>query len=154
MVYVPAAGQVGHDFMYVGYRSPWTGTAVDAWFVSMAHCSLAASICRMLAIQVFVRLVLRAWMKLGTAMASKMPMIKTTIMISTRVNPLFFLKRFMCSFLPPDMQALSLLGTVVPCLTPPRARKNACISNRLTENHNLERNVKIHIWSLPEFRSP
>ena len=63
------------------------GVALVAALVSIHHCSFADSICLRLATQAFARLVSRALMKFGTAMASKMPIISTTIMISTRVNP-------------------------------------------------------------------
>src|SRR5713226_2650906 len=53
----------------------------------MHHCSFADSICLRFATHAFARLVSRALMKFGTAIASRMPMMSTTIMISTRVKP-------------------------------------------------------------------
>src|SRR5947209_19967481 len=51
---------------------------------SIRLCALAASIFFILATQLLEREVSRALMKLGTAIASRMPMISTTIIISTR----------------------------------------------------------------------
>jgi hypothetical protein len=49
--------------------------------------------------QVFRRLLSRALTKFGTAIAIKIPMINTTIMISTSVKALFFL-----IFFPPKIK--------------------------------------------------
>src|SRR5579875_4230380 len=62
-------------------------------FLSIMYCCLALSICLRLATQALARDVSRAWTKFGMAMASRMPMIRTTIMISTRVKPADFLLR-------------------------------------------------------------
>src|SRR5262245_46588428 len=55
----------------------------------MAHCSLADWICLRLATHALVRDDSRALTKLGTAIANRMPMIRTTIMISINVKPRF-----------------------------------------------------------------
>src|SRR2546428_11447908 len=49
---------------------------------------MAPSICRRLLIHAFFWAVVRALTKFGTAIAANRPMIATTIMISTNVNPL------------------------------------------------------------------
>jgi len=64
----------------------------------MQYCCVALSICLRLPMQALARDDSRAETKFGIAIASRMPMIRTTIMISTRVNPAFLLwgrKNFM-----------------------------------------------------------
>src|SRR5580658_9647380 len=56
---------------------------------SKAHCCLEASTNRRLLMQAFCCEVVRAFTKLGIAMAASKPMMATTIMISTSVNPCF-----------------------------------------------------------------
>jgi hypothetical protein len=51
-------------------------------------CWQADSICLRVLMQVLACEVAREWMKLGRAIADKSPMIATTIIISTKVNPL------------------------------------------------------------------
>src|SRR5579883_2408281 len=67
--------------------SELAGVAVEVALVSSAHCCLAPSIWRRLLIQAFCCAELRAFTKLGIAMAANRPMMATTIMISTRVKP-------------------------------------------------------------------
>src|SRR5262245_11642800 len=57
------------------------------FFFSSAHCSFAPSIWRRLLMQAFFCAVVRAFTKLGMAIAARRPMIATTIMISTSVKP-------------------------------------------------------------------
>src|SRR4051794_30173762 len=80
-------------------RSESAGVAEPFLPVSLAHMVLAFSIWRMLAMQMFLRLLVRALTKLGTAMAESRPTMATTIMISTRVNAeCLFVLRFIFSF--------------------------------------------------------
>src|SRR5579862_3743519 len=69
--------------------TPEAGLAVESWWFSKAHCCLAPSIWRKLLMQALVCEVVRARTKLGIAMAASKPMMATTIMISTSVNPHF-----------------------------------------------------------------
>ena len=64
------------------------------------HCCLAPSICLRLLMQAFVCDCVRAFTKLGIAIAANRPMMATTIMISTRVKPdlLLVLIFIYCSF--------------------------------------------------------
>ena len=68
-------------------RSVSSGVSVLFFFCSSAHEALAPSICFRFAIQAFFWLAVRAFTKLGIAMAASKPMIATTIMISTSVKP-------------------------------------------------------------------
>src|ERR1700722_2255120 len=63
------------------------GTAVVAARFSVAQTCLAPSTSRRLAMQVVCCAFKRARTKLGMAMVARRPMMATTIMISTRVNP-------------------------------------------------------------------
>src|SRR5581483_651931 len=63
------------------------GVVVAAALNSSAHCCLAPSIWRRLLMQAFCCEVVRARTKLGIAIAANRPMMATTIMISTSVNP-------------------------------------------------------------------
>src|SRR6516165_9842368 len=63
------------------------GLALESCFCSSAHCCLAPSIWRRLLMQALACEVVRAFTKLGMAMAANRPMMATTIMISTRVKP-------------------------------------------------------------------
>src|SRR3974390_2441308 len=83
---VPPAGQVTEFFMYT-LMSVNAGVAFVACLVSSAHCCLAPSIWRKLLMQAFIWDVVRARTKLGIAIAARRPMMATTIMISTNVNP-------------------------------------------------------------------
>jgi len=87
--YVPPPGQTGGVLIYlsVPYRSPSVGVAPVVALFSSAHCSFAPSICLRLLMHAFFCAVLRAFTKLGIAIAASNPMIATTIMISTNVNP-------------------------------------------------------------------
>src|SRR2546428_14191196 len=67
--------------------SVYAGVTVPACLFSSAHCCSAPSICRRLLMQEFFCAVVLALMKLGIAMAANRPIMATTIMISTRVNP-------------------------------------------------------------------
>ncbi len=69
-------------------RSLSTGVASAFFLFSSAHCCLAASNCFRLPWQAVARLVSRARRNEGTAIAKMIPMIATTIIISTRVNAL------------------------------------------------------------------
>src|SRR6476620_2706704 len=60
-----------------------------AILASSAHCSFAPSIWRRLLMQAFFCAVVRAFTKLGIAIAARRPMMATTIMISTSVKPAF-----------------------------------------------------------------
>ena len=62
--------------------------APGARFFAKATCWQADSICLRLLMQVLACEVARAWMKFGRAIADKSQMIATTIIISTKVNPL------------------------------------------------------------------
>src|SRR2546427_12439395 len=64
--------------------------AVADCLFSNAHCWTAPSIWRRLLMQAFIWDCVRARTKLGIAIAAKRPMMATTIMISTRVKPDFF----------------------------------------------------------------
>src|SRR6185295_16750410 len=64
-----------------------TGVAMPVCLVSNAHCCLAPSIWRRLLMHAFICAVVRALTKLGMAIAAKRPIMATTIMISTSVNP-------------------------------------------------------------------
>src|SRR4051812_25798620 len=66
------------------------GEAVWEALVSKAHCCFAPSNWRRLLMQAFCCEVVRARTKLGIAMAASKPMMATTIMISTSVNPCLF----------------------------------------------------------------
>src|SRR6516164_7102074 len=71
-----------------GVRSLGNETVAPVcWPVSNAHSFTAAVIWRMLLMQAFCCEVVRAFTKLGIAMAAKRPMMATTIMISTSVKP-------------------------------------------------------------------
>src|SRR6266478_6612385 len=61
--------------------------AVEVLLFSSAHCWIPPSICRKLLMQAFCCEVVRALMKLGMAIAANSPIMATTIMISTNVNP-------------------------------------------------------------------
>src|SRR3974390_804420 len=63
------------------------GVTPEDFLFSSAHCCLAPSIWRRLLMQALVCEVVRAFTKLGIAMAANRPMMATTIMISTRVKP-------------------------------------------------------------------
>src|SRR6267378_4059373 len=67
--------------------SGYVGTAAAARRVSNAHCCSAPSICLRLLMHAFCWEVVRALMKLGMAIAANSPIMATTIMISTNVNP-------------------------------------------------------------------
>src|SRR5947208_11339999 len=71
-------------------RSESAGVSVTTFFCSSAQVALAPSICLRLAMQAFFWLAVRAFTKLGMAMAARRPMIATTIMISTNVKALVF----------------------------------------------------------------
>src|SRR5215471_6129422 len=73
--------------------------AVSPFFFSSAHSWMAPSIWRRLLIQAFIWEVVRALMKLGIAIAARRPMMATTIIISTRVNPDFRVLLFILSSL-------------------------------------------------------
>src|SRR5262249_16434520 len=64
------------------------GLEAEPCLFSSAHCWIAPSIWRRLLMQAFFCAVVLALMKLGIAIAAKRPIIATTIMISTNVNPL------------------------------------------------------------------
>src|SRR5687768_2177608 len=68
--------------------SAWLMVAFGACFFSRAHCSFAPSIWRRLLMHAFFCAVVRAFTKLGIAIAARRPMMATTIMISTSVKPL------------------------------------------------------------------
>src|SRR6266478_2373731 len=68
-------------------RSENTTGAVGACLFSMAHCWIASSIWRRLLMQAFIWLVERALMKLGIAIAASIPIMVTTIIISSSVKP-------------------------------------------------------------------
>src|SRR5436190_17710013 len=68
-------------------RSVSPTVSVLFFFCSKAQEALAPSICLRLAMQAFFWLAVRAFTKLGIAMAASKPMIATTIMISTSVKP-------------------------------------------------------------------
>src|SRR3954470_8440339 len=70
-------------------RSLSCGVSVTVFFCSSAQVALAPSTCLRLAMQAFFWLAVRAFTKLGMAIAARRPMMATTIMISTRVNPAF-----------------------------------------------------------------
>ncbi len=72
-------------------RSLSTGVSVAFFLFSSAHCCLAASYCLRFAWHAVARLVSRARMNDGTAIERMMPMIATTIMISTSVKPFFIM---------------------------------------------------------------
>src|ERR1043165_4806309 len=72
--------------------------APGACFFSSAHCSFAPSIWRRLLMQAFFCAVVRAFTKLGIAIAARRPMMATTIMISTSVKPAFRLVLLMFMF--------------------------------------------------------
>src|ERR1039457_2054459 len=61
--------------------------ADDARLCSSAYCCVAAAYCRRLLMQAFICDVVRALTKFGIAIAANRPMMATTIMISTSVNP-------------------------------------------------------------------
>jgi len=63
---------------------------VDCLRCSKAHCCLDESIRRKLLIQAFCCEVVRAFTKLGIAIAANKPIMATTIMISTKVKPRVF----------------------------------------------------------------
>src|SRR3974390_3333789 len=63
------------------------GVTPEDFLFSSAHCCLAPSIWRRLLMQALACEVVRAFTKLGIAMAANRPMMATTIMISTRVKP-------------------------------------------------------------------
>src|SRR4051794_17060260 len=78
-------------------RSASPTVSVVFFFISNAQVAFAPSTCLRLAIQAFFWLNVRALTKLGMAIAANKPMIATTIMISTRVNPaLVLLVIFIC----------------------------------------------------------
>lgn len=56
--------------------------------LSNAHCCVAAQISRKLLMQALLCDVVRAWTQFGMAITASNPMSATTIIISTRVNPL------------------------------------------------------------------
>lgn len=77
-------------------RSVIATVAPVSFLLTIAHCSFAESTCFKLATHDDLRLLSLALTKFGTAIAIKIPMIKTTIMISTSVNArLFLVVRFM-----------------------------------------------------------
>src|SRR5687767_13891190 len=75
------------------------GSAPLTLFISSAQVLIAPSICFMLAMQAFFWLTWRALIKLGIAIAASKPMIATTIMISTSVNPALLLLLIFISYL-------------------------------------------------------
>src|SRR5437773_1919021 len=83
------------------YRSTVPGVLELVFFCSRAQVALAPSTCLRLAMQALFWLAVRAFTKLGMAIAASNAMIATTIMISTRVKPLlrviFFIRFvFLC----------------------------------------------------------
>src|SRR5687767_15228491 len=68
-------------------RSASPGTSAPVFLFSSAQVDFAPSTCFMLAMQAFRWDAVRAFTKLGIAIAASKPMMATTIMISTRVNP-------------------------------------------------------------------
>src|SRR5436309_80435 len=74
-------------YLSVPYRSVFTGVSVADFFISNAHSCFAPSICLRFEMQAVFWLAVRAFTKLGIAIAANRPMMATTIMISTSVKP-------------------------------------------------------------------
>src|ERR1017187_4198511 len=88
--------------------------AVEACLFSSAHVWIALSIWRRLLMQAFFCDCVRARTKLGMAIAASKPMMATTIMISTSVNPdlfdvLFFILSLSFCFRGVNVQQAGLL---------------------------------------------
>lgn len=73
--------------MYSFTKFAAVGVSVADFLLSIAHCSFAVSICRRLPVQLFALDDSLALRKFGIAIASRIAMIKTTIMISISVKP-------------------------------------------------------------------
>src|ERR1051325_5689055 len=82
----PPAGQTT-DLCRYGVQSVRETASEEAFLNSIAQVWIAPSSCRKLLIQAPFCAVARALTKLGMAMAASIPMMATTIMISTSVNP-------------------------------------------------------------------